>query len=336
MKRGHTLLEESLKKGAAALTARDQVRAEEAFTLAGTIAADDPRVAAGRKRAAALPEISALMRQGRNHELAESWSQAADTYERVKALDPATSGLEGALARVAEGRKQTRVQKLLSQGFAFLDAERFDKARGAFRDALALEPGNAVAEGGLEQVVKRADVARINILKEQAGQAAAEERWEDAGSLYGKVLELDSTIQFALSGRALADSQQRARAALDKIIESPERLSSDKLYRDARQILASAADLEPRGDKLASRIEDVRAILASYANPVAVILRSDNLTEVTLSTVGTLGSFEEKRLELRPGAYTVIGSRDGCRDVREQIVVRPNMNPVDIRCLETL
>jgi len=67
-----------------------------------------------------------------------------------------------------------------------------------------------------------------------------------------------------------------------------------------------------------------------------VLLRSDNRTEVTLSTVGTLGAFEEKRLELRPGSYTLIGSRDGCRDIREQIVVRPNMNPVDIRCAETL
>ena len=80
----------------------------------------------------------------------------------------------------------------------------------------------------------------------------------------------------------------------------------------------------------------MRETLQVYANPVPVVLRSDNRTEITLSTVGALGSFEEKRLELRPGAYTVVGSRDGCRDVREQIVVRPNMGPVDIRCTETL
>jgi hypothetical protein len=336
IERGHTLLEDSVKRGTAALTARDQARAEEAFALAESIAPDDPRVAAGKDRAALLPEVSALMRQGRNQELAGNYAEAAGTYQQVKTLDSATSGLEEAVERVAAGRRQLRVQELLSQGFAHLEAERFGDSRGAFRDVLALQPGNAVAEGGLEQVTKLSDVARINALKTQAEQAAAAERWEQAASLYEQVLEVDGNIQFAQAGRARAREQQHTGAALAKIIESPDRLSSDKLYREARNILSRAEELEPRGRRLASQLEDVRATLDSYANPVAVILRSDNLTQVTLSTVGTLGSFQEKRLELRPGAYTVIGSRDGCRDVREQIVVRPNMNPVDIRCVETL
>lgn len=336
IERGRELLETSVKKGQAALRARDRARAEEAFELAGTIAPDDPRVAAGLARVALLPEVSALMRQGRNHELAEEWDEAAAAYDRVAQLDPATSGLEEARQRVAEGRKRTRVQSLLSDGFQHLDAGRFDAARNAFRDALRLEPGNAVAEGGLEQVTKQSVVARINTLKARADQAVAAERWQEAAELYGEVLEVDGTIQFAQAGRAMALEQQRVDAALGRIIERPQRLSSDELYREARQILARAQELEPRGERLAARIDDVQSILETYANPVPVVLRSDNRTEITVSTIGTLGRFEEKRLELRPGAYTVIGSRDGCRDVREQIVVRPNMNPVDIRCVERL
>jgi hypothetical protein len=41
-------------------------------------------------------------------------------------------------------------------------------------------------------------------------------------------------------------------------------------------------------------------------------------------------------VSLRPGAYTLIGSRDGCRDVRQKVVVRPDMQPIDIRCIERL
>lgn len=336
IERGRVLLEESLERGAAALAARDRAEAEAAFTLAATIAPDDPRVGTGQARLALLPEISTLLREARNHELAEDWAEAQAVYQRIESLDPATSGLEEAMARVAEGRQRARVQTLLSQGFAHLDAGRFAAARGAFREALALEPGNPVAEGALEQVSKRADVARINTLKARADTAAAEERWADAVQVYGEVLDFDATIQFAQAGRARAEAQQRTRAALERILESPDRLSSDRLYREARQILERAERLEPRGPVLAARIDDVRTTLETYANPVPVVLRSDNRTEITVSTVGALGSFEEKRLELRPGAYTVIGSRDGCRDVREQIVVRPNMNPVDIRCTETL
>jgi len=336
IERGRALLEESIDRGAAALAARDRQAAAEAFDLAATIAPDDPRVGAGRARLALLPEISELLRRARNQELAEDWSAALATYQRIEQLDPATRGLDEAMSRVAEGRRRARVQALLSDGFARLDAGRFDAARQAFRQALDLDPGNQVAEGGLEQVTKQADVARINALKARADAAAAEERWSDAADLYGQVLDLDGTIQFAQAGRARAEAQARTRAALQRILDSPDKLSSDKLYREAQQILERAEALEPRGEVLASRIADVRQTLETYANPVPVLLRSDNRTEVTLSTVGTLGAFEEKRLELRPGSYTLVGSRDGCRDVREQIVVRPNMNPVDIRCAETL
>jgi len=336
IERGRSLLEESIERGTAALAARDQEAAAEAFAVAATIAPEDPRVGAGQARLALLPEISELMRRARNQELAENWSEALDTYQRIEQLDPATSGLDQAITRVAQGQRRARVQALLSDGFAHLDAGRFDAARRSFRQALDLDAGNRTAKGGLEQVTKQADVARINALKSRADAAADEERWADAAELYGQVLALDGTIQFAQAGRARAQAQQRTRAALERILESPDRLSSDKLSREARQILERAESLEPRGDQLAGLIADARQTLETYANPVPVLLRSDNRTEVTLSTVGTLGAFEEKRLELRPGAYTLIGSRDGCRDVREQIVVRPNMNPVDIRCTETL
>ncbi len=336
IERGRQTLEEALERGATALVERRESDAEAAFDLAATIAPEDPRVGAGRARLARLPEISELMRQGRNQELAEDWSAASDSYGRVRQLDPATAGLDEALARVAAGRRQARLQSLLSRAFAELEAERFDAARAAFRQVLDIDPDNAVAEGGLEQVTKQADVARINALKTRAEAAAAAGRWSEAVDLYGQVLDLDATIQFAQAGRADAEAQARTQAALARILERPDRLSSDKLYREAQEILARAEQLRPRGDALARQIEDVRETLQVYANPVPVVLRSDNRTEITLSTVGALGSFEEKRLELRPGAYTVVGSRDGCRDVREQIVVRPNMGPVDIRCTETL
>jgi len=177
---------------------------------------------------------------------------------------------------------------------------------------------------------------RLNGLKRRAEAAAAAERWKEAADLYGQVLATDANIQFAITGRAQARDQQRLKTALASIIQSPDKLSSEKLYRDAQGLLEEAQQLSPRGPQLASQIVNVQEILRTYATPVVVTLRSDDRTRITLSTVGELGQFTEKQLQLRPGAYTVIGSRDGCRDVREQILVRPNMLPVDIRCIETL
>ena len=72
--------------------------------------------------------------------------------------------------------------------------------------------------------------------------------------------------------------------------------------------------------------------------PVRVTLESDNLTEITVFKVGRLGAFSSRTLELRPGAYTAMGSRPGYRDVRRNFRVGPGSDgtPVVVRCEEPI
>jgi len=46
---------------------------------------------------------------------------------------------------------------------------------------------------------------------------------------------------------------------------------------------------------------------------------SDNLTEVSVYRVGRLGRFTAQELLLRPGRYTVVGTREGYKDVRQEV-----------------
>jgi hypothetical protein len=71
---------------------------------------------------------------------------------------------------------------------------------------------------------------------------------------------------------------------------------------------------------------------------VRVELRSDGLTEVTVLRVGRLGGFKQREVELPPGAYTIVGTRKGYRDVRRQVVIETGRDPgpIDVRCVETL
>jgi tetratricopeptide (TPR) repeat protein len=333
---GEALLAQAIADGESALLARDAEAATAAFDFAASIAPDDPRIAAGSARAARLPEINELMRMARNQELSADWPAALTTLRAVQALDPATTDLADALNRVGAAANAARLQQVVSTGFSHLDASRHEQARQAFREALRLDPGNASAQGGLEQVDRLSEVARIDALQRQADAALAEERWADADRLYGQALALDANIQFAITGRSQARAQLRAHEALQAIIDEPDRLSSESHYASAQTMLEEARALESAGPALRARIEDVAGILQRYANPVPVVLRSDNQTQITVSSVGALGTFSEKELALRPGAYTVLGSRDGCRDIREQILVRADMAPIEIRCLETL
>ena len=72
--------------------------------------------------------------------------------------------------------------------------------------------------------------------------------------------------------------------------------------------------------------------------PVRVRLESDGLTDVVVYQVGTLGTFEGRALELRPGVYTVVGTRRGYRDVRRQLVIEPGKEPppLVVRCEERI
>jgi len=74
------------------------------------------------------------------------------------------------------------------------------------------------------------------------------------------------------------------------------------------------------------------------SKPIQVRLESDQLTSVTLYRVGALGAFAAKEVELRPGTYTAIGSRDGYRDVRQTFTVRPgrNLAPIRLVCIEPI
>jgi len=67
-------------------------------------------------------------------------------------------------------------------------------------------------------------------------------------------------------------------------------------------------------------------------------VQSDELTEVTVYRVGRLGTFERQRLQLRPGTYTVVGSRRGYRDVRHTLVIVAGEipNPLTVRCEERI
>jgi hypothetical protein len=89
---------------------------------------------------------------------------------------------------------------------------------------------------------------------------------------------------------------------------------------------------------LRSQTTRLRDTLKLYDQPVAAVLQSDGLTQVTLQRVGAVGMFTRKELQLKPGRYVAIGSRPGYRDVRREFTLTPGgaAVTVDVRCTETV
>ncbi len=317
----------------------DSLNADEArvaIQRALDIKADDSYAQQLRARVQHLPEVITLLRTAKNHELGERPAQALEVYNQVAALDPATKGLDQLRAEAAAAQSDNKVAQHLSRGFKLLDNQQFDQARAAFNSALAIEPDNDIAKGGLAQLAKENDLAVIKKHRADAEQAMAAEQWQAAIDAYQAVLKMDRNIQFAANGLGTARAHLKASNLLGKIAGEPHKLSRQQLYLDAIDILNNAKTLEHRGPKLQAAINAVDQLIILYRDPVDVVLVSDNATEVIMSNVGELGRFDRKTLSLRPGQYTIRGSQDGCRDIYMSIEVLPGISPVDVSCQESL
>jgi hypothetical protein len=89
---------------------------------------------------------------------------------------------------------------------------------------------------------------------------------------------------------------------------------------------------------LRSQIARLEILLPDFDKPVRLSLVSDNATQVAIPSIGAFGTFARREIELKPGKYTVIGTRNGYRDVRHDITVAPGQNTqtVSITCSEPI
>ena len=100
--------------------------------------------------------------------------------------------------------------------------------------------------------------------------------------------------------------------------------------------MREAQDLEFQTEKLVDLIEKTSKLLSVYAEPVDVVLLSDNATDILISNVGRISKFQKKIVSLRPGRYTIRGSQIGCKDIYRKIDVSPDYNSVTLVCEERL
>lgn len=251
---------------------------------------------------------------------------------------PAVSSETGPRAPKRVDRQAAEFRAAMTDGLRAYEAGELATAKTAFERALELRPESAEAADGLT----RTELAlRLRAIREyQAAGAAfeARESWRDAERAYDAALALDATLRFARQGKERA----AARAVLDEKLEyhsgNPDRLSSDAVLVEAREVLSAARAIAPASDRLQQQIDNLQRAIEVATTPIRVLLVSDNLTQVVVYKVGRLGTFDQRALELRPGTYTVVGTRPGYRDVRRQLRVEAGgeSKPLTVRCEERI
>jgi tetratricopeptide (TPR) repeat protein len=333
-----TLLATALRLGDEAIAAGDAGRAAVAYAEALAIAPADAAAQRGVARAAQLPAVLAAMATGAARENAGDPAAARAAYREARTLDPDWAPAAAALARLDAGAAAAAYGEAMADGLAAAAAGRDADARAAFGRALGLRPGDAAASAALADLDRAAASRDLRALADEAAELAAAERWADAVGRYRALLARDASLATAQAGLATAESRAALDARLRATLAATDRLNEPARAAAATVLLAEARAVAAPGPGLAGQVAALAEALAIAARPVTVAFESDNLTRVTIFKVAELGTFASRTVTLKPGAYVVVGRRDGYRDVRRQIRVGADglPAPVVVRCEEPI
>ncbi len=329
---------EAMRAGTAALSDGDQPRALDRFALALAVAPDDAAARQGLERARRLDQVLALMQQAGAAEAGGQRAAALDLYRQAAALDPAWSAATAAIARLAQAFARESFETHMARGFAAQSGHDLQTAGAAFEAALRVRPGDASATAALAQVQSDRKLERLAGLQAQGRDLAQQERWAEALERYQAALTADPLLAEARAGETRARSRAELDQRLRRELVNADRFNDDAVLRKAQALLATARAVADAGPVLRQQVAELDRLLKIAVVPVRITLESDNLTTVTVFKVGRLGVFARRTLELRPGAYTAVGSRPGYRDVRRNFRVGPGSEatPIVVRCEEAV
>jgi tetratricopeptide (TPR) repeat protein len=338
--------------GQKALAAGQEGLANQAFELAKRIDPNDKRIAEGQRHTHNLNGVLPLLADGQNAEGARNYLRAARDYGQVLSLDPGNDKARAGLARANAAFGDDNYAKAVGSGFAALGAGRLDDARDAFDKARALRPTGSEAADGLRRVSAALSAKGFSSLRQRAAGLEAQERWDEAVQAYDSALQEDPSLAFAQEGKDRAAARAELNASLQALIDRPERLASTSVRNQAQALLDTANQQSPSGPVLRSQITRLGLLMPDYDGavksgparadlmdkPVRLSLVSDNATDVAIPSIGQFGTFAQREIQLKPGRYTVIGTRDGFRDVRRDITIAPGQESqtISVSCSDPI
>jgi eukaryotic-like serine/threonine-protein kinase len=331
-------LEAQLAEGERALAAGQSASALQAFELALRIEPGNAAATTGRQRAGGLDSLLPLLADADNAATRREFASAISLYEDVLRRDPSNQAAQAGLARVRSAAGNDAYARAIGDALAALRAGQLDTTRAALARARALRP-QAPEVAAVAAQLGSAEAGRdLTGVKARAEAHEAAERWADALAEYERLLKADASLEFARVGRERVAPRAQPAAALPGLLDQPARLAAPEVRSDADRLLARARAIDPAGPALRSQVARLELLLPEYDRPVTLALESDGQTSVRILRVGEFGAFERREVELKPGRYTLVGTRSGFRDVRRDITLLPGgaTPPVDLRCSEPI
>jgi hypothetical protein len=332
------LVHEQLQAGERAIAQGQSAAARKAFEFALNVEPDNATAQRGLKRAETLDEVFSLTAAAAAAERAGRLPDAVRDYEEALKLDPETAAASEGLARAKNLIASNAYAAAMSKAMSALSEGDPAAARQALAAAGRIRPAAPEVQNGLARAAELERQQQVVGHQQKGEEFERSERWKEALAEYEAALKVDPALAYALQGRARVQPRLGLHQQFEELNASPERLLSAAVRTQASALLAEAKKVASPGPVLSRQVEQLSAALAQARIPMPVVLRSDNQTQVAINRATQLGTFSQHRLDLLPGRYVLIGTRQGYRDVRRELTVLPGKtpDPVTIQCEERI
>jgi serine/threonine protein kinase len=294
-------LKQLLDEGRMALNQGNAELAQQKFNVALMIDPNNALAQQSLQRAQKIDAVMRLMASGSRHEKDGNISFALADYQEALQLDPESKEARQALGRVKGQISAGEFQALMSAGLTALHNNNYQLARAKLLKAKSFRPKSREVKDALAQVDQSIRLANIETYRQKATAAEQAENWEQALNAYQQALKIDSNVQFAVQGKQRSLKFIRIDKRINFFLKQPAALESDRQLDNAIQLIAEIEEIDPKGPRLKDQF--------------------DTLTRLVDAA---------QELSLRPGTYTVVGTRDGYQDVRKKIIIKPGQGPMRI------
>src|SRR3984957_3156419 len=289
------------------------------------------KAAEGQQRAHNPDAARPLLADAAGAEAAGDIARAQRDYQQALAADPKNGQAIAGLARARAALNSDEHSKTADSDAPAVVVRGLDETRDSRTAAAEAPAGSTPADPALRARAYESQ-------RQRAVSFEAQERWDEALTEYETALKSDPSLAFAQQGKARAASRALLAQRLQTLIDRPELLAGAAARADALALIENANEQNPSGPVLRSQVARLQILLPAFDEPVHLALISDGATRVAIPSIGFSGVFSQREIQLKPGKYTVVGTRDGYRDVRRDITIAPGqgVQTISVSCGEPI
>lgn len=332
------VFEQQMQQGSTAIKNAQPRQAIKAFELANAIKPASLDAQEGLERARVQNQVIDLIAKGKHQLKTGELTEAKATLEQALSLDSKSEAAQNELSKTKVAIVDDNFANAMSQGYAAINNKNYPNAIKAFNQAQAIKPNANDTKVALEQAKNKHLQTQVAQHLATANKHEQNEQWQPANDSFDKVIALDPSVIKAKIGVIRTQARAELDTKLQATLDQSERLTDSAAHRHAQGLIQDAQRIKNPGPRLNEQISTIAALLEKLNQPIDVQIKSNNQTLVTLYRVGSLGSFTAKRMSLKPGKYTLVGTRQGYRDVREEFTIAPGKSAptVTVQCEEKI